>query len=444
MSLIEQLLLLFYLLLGCWIVPKFPFVKKSKLTAFELRLLLLLKLMIAWGVLIYLTTSGKNPDYIKFNNSGKEEYLILIHTPQLFLQNLIKDAREYGFGRFFETDYSFWGYLRFNLLFKLLAILDIFTFGNFYINTFLFCFTTFFANIALYRVYHSIFKENKSLVLISTFFLPTSLLFTTCVHKDGVVFIALSAIVFILFKFSRQFSASKIEAPIHLPFRQSFFSSLILGLSFAIIFLIRNYVLVALIPALFAWWLSNRLPIKKVWTFLYSYATFICLFCISTFFSGSANLANLIINRRFAFAKLRVGHTNIQMNNLQPNLKSFLYNLPQAINHALLRPYVWEFSRWDVFLTALEPFLYLIIFIAFLFWGSKKMYTSSGFLLFGLFFFGSMMLVIGYTIPNIGAIVRYRSIFWVFLICPMLCSTDWKRISRYFTRFTTFFSSKYS
>ncbi len=443
MSLIEQLLLLFYLLLGWWAVPKFSFVKKANLSLLQLRWLLFFKLFVGLILLIYVTSSGKSPDYIKFNDTGKEEYLVLIHTPHLFLQDLMIDAREYGLGRLFETDYSFWGYLRFNLLFKLLAILDIFTLGNFYINTFLFCFATFFANIALYRVYQSIFKERKALVLISTFFIPSSLVFTTCIHKDGVVFIALSAIVFILFKFSQQFSTSKITPPIHLSFRQSFYYSLILALAFAMIFLIRNYVLVALVPALIAWWLSNRLPIKKIWTFLYSYFTFICLFCIATFFSGSANLANIIINRREDFAKLRIGYTNIQMNNLQPNLKSFWYNLPQAINHALLRPYLWEFSRWDVFLTALEPFWYSIIFIAFLFWGNKKIYASSGFLLFGLFFFGSMILVIGYTIPNIGAIVRYRSIFWVFLICPLLCSTDWKRISRYLMRFTTFFSSKY-
>jgi len=40
-----------------------------------------------------------------------------------------------------------------------------------------------------------------------------------------------------------------------------------------------------------------------------------------------------------------------------------------------------------------------------------------------------MVLIIGYTIPNVGAIVRYRSIIWIFALCPMVCCIDWARLS---------------
>jgi hypothetical protein len=58
----------------------------------------------------------------------------------------------------------------------------------------------------------------------------------------------------------------------------------------------------------------------------------------------------------------------------------------------------------------------------------QEIEISNNFNLYGFAFFISMMLIIGYTIPNIGAIVRYRSVFWIFLVCPLLCNIKWPQI----------------
>jgi hypothetical protein len=50
------------------------------------------------------------------------------------------------------------------------------------------------------------------------------------------------------------------------------------------------------------------------------------------------------------------------------------------------------------------------------------------FIYFCLFFSLSMLLMIGYTIPIIGAIVRYRSIYLPLLILPLICYTDWYKL----------------
>jgi len=39
-----------------------------------------------------------------------------------------------------------------------------------------------------------------------------------------------------------------------------------------------------------------------------------------------------------------------------------------------------------------------------------------------------MFLFIGYIMPNLGSIVRYRSVYLPFLITPMLCRIDWKKL----------------
>ena len=109
--------------------------------------------------------------------------------------------------------------------------------------------------------------------------------------------------------------------------------------------------------------------------------------------------------------------------------KAFALNLPQAINHVLFRPTFWEFRQWSVILTALELFLYQLLIVLFIVYPKKAGGSFSAFNLFGMALFVHMILIIGYTIPNIGAIVRYRSIFWVFLLCPVLCNINWKRLN---------------
>lgn len=51
-----------------------------------------------------------------------------------------------------------------------------------------------------------------------------------------------------------------------------------------------------------------------------------------------------------------------------------------------------------------------------------------GFIYYGIFFTLSMYLVIGYTIPILGAIVRYRSIYFPFIITPIACLIDLNKL----------------
>ncbi|CAN5156127.1 hypothetical protein BH20BAC1_BH20BAC1_21050 [soil metagenome] len=46
-----------------------------------------------------------------------------------------------------------------------------------------------------------------------------------------------------------------------------------------------------------------------------------------------------------------------------------------------------------------------------------------------VFFSLSMFVIIGYTIPILGAITRYSSIFFPFLIIPILGSINWEKIA---------------
>ena len=72
------------------------------------------------------------------------------------------------------------------------------------------------------------------------------------------------------------------------------------------------------------------------------------------------------------------------------------------------------------------------MFLAFLFFRYTNIITSVNFIYFCLFFSFSLLLAIGFSVNNLGAIVRYRSVLIPLLVVPMAAQIDWKRINRYF------------
>jgi hypothetical protein len=187
-------------------------------------------------------------------------------------------------------------------------------------------------------------------------------------------------------------------------------------------------VVIAIVPAMVSTLLCKIILQKRRLVLVTTYAFYFLLFFLSSFSRSFLNIPAAVVERKNDFATLLGGNTNIAMNELQPNFQSFVANFPQAINHALLRPYLWEFPQLSVLLTAFELLIYQLLIIAFIFF-RKKQASPPLFNIFGLAFFFNMMLIIGYTIPNIGAIVRYRSIFWIYLITPVICNIDWGKLN---------------
>ncbi|HEX2682765.1 MAG TPA: hypothetical protein VHL77_02460, partial [Ferruginibacter sp.] len=76
-----------------------------------------------------------------------------------------------------------------------------------------------------------------------------------------------------------------------------------------------------------------------------------------------------------------------------------------------------------------ELFLYILLFLRLHFFMKEKYAEAARpFLFFILFFTGTVFLFIGYTVPNLGALVRYRSLYFPLLLTPLLCRINWKRI----------------
>lgn len=404
-----------YVIIIIWVLPKISFLKKTGLSATEIRVLMAAKILLAVISAYYLSIGSTVSDSLAYNKEGKIQYDLLAANPGSFFSEIKNDISKYGFGGIFSASGSFWGYLRFHLIYKFIAFLNIFTGGNFYFNSVIFSSFIFFGNMAFFRIYNEMYDGKKILKLAVCFFLPSMVLYTSCVHKDGFVFLSLGITSYIFFRILHGSKTFNLKYG---------FLSL---LAITCIFLFRNYVLVALLPAMLVAFIVSRATSRKVLVFTGAYAAFAILFFLSGLLNNSLNLPAAVVQRKADFALLEKGSTDLQMNELQPNVISFVKNIPQAINHVLLRPYPFEPGNTGVLLASLELYFYLLLMIAFLFFKRKNDLTPvHPFNIYGFAFVISMMLIIGFTIPNAGAIVRYRSIIWIFLLCPLVCNLDLK------------------
>ncbi len=411
---------LFILYLGvfCWGVPRLSFVKKSGLSQLSIISLLLLNVLAGMGVgWTALHFTGIDNDYWDINKFGWEEYQLLIHQPGDYINNLFHSHYENGYHNIFDSYASYWNDLRNNLVIKFVSILDLFTSGNYYVNSIFFSVLAFFGHIALFRVFLYIYPENKKLVLLGTFLLPSMLFYSAGMHKDGLVFFFIGMISLLLYQI------------IFLKKRNSK-RWIYLFFFIALLFLIRNFIVLALAPAILALVIAEWKKWSAFRVFFITYAITALVFFNLSAVLPSFNLPETFAKRQWDFKNqpwAGVGKTDISLTTLYPNFRSYVNNTPQAINHVLMRPYISEYKPISLFPFSVELFCYQCLFILFLLFKKRTQPNQQSFILFGLFFALLIYLNIGYTIPNIGSIIRYRSLYLPFIITPLLCSINWEK-----------------
>lgn len=408
------LLFTLYLLLLCFLVNRIRFIKHAGLDKRTVTGLFLLKvgagIAIGWISQHYYSQGN---DYWNLNRDGWEEYQLLIHDPKHFITSLFHSPYADKYGNFFNSVGSYWKDLGYNIIIKILAVLNAATRGNYYINSLFFNFFGFFGHVALYRVFIHIYKRSKWLVVTGCFLLPSTLYFSSGIHRDCIVFALLG-----LFCYAWYFSIrEKKFSPARI---------VLILLSLAGLLCIRNYVVLALLPATVALYIAGtkKLQPLKVFALVYA-AVFIVIMAMTALFPSGQPL-KIITQKQKDFFDLPVAASQLPMDTLRPELSSFAENAPQAANHAFLRPYPWEFTGTFLLPLAIEWSIYLLLFLLMLVKYRRHTALYTPFILFGFFLAVSLLLFAGYIVPNAGSLVRYRSLYLPFLITPLLCSIEWR------------------
>lgn len=358
-----------------------------------------------------------NSDTWSYHFDALEEYQLLFTHPKEYLTNLFISNYGDNYSGVFKSTDSYWNDLKTNLMVKLVSVFHIFSGGNYYINVVIYNFLIFFGNIALFRVFKQIYRSQTNVLIISCFLLPSLIYFGSTIHKEGLILAALGTLFYCIYNVLHSSGFT---------FRRVFFISV----SIIFIFLLRNFVLLALIPGIIGWVICEKCKAKPIVIFSSVYAVSILLFFLVGEFIPSLNLPEYVVEKQLAFKSLEKANSAIDINLLEPTVKSFAVNLPQAFANSLFRPFITDGKTLKfLYLLALEIVLYELLFVVFLFFKrDNSKFFDNPFIVFGLFFSFSLLLLIGYTTPILGAIVRYRSVYLPFIFTPVLCGINIQKL----------------
>lgn len=351
------------------------------------------------------------------NTEGWKEYQLLGTDPGKYFTNLFTSDYPGGYSGFFSSLNSFWNDLKGNIIIKLVSLFNILSRGDYYINSLFFNFLVFFGHVALYKVFTKAYPRRNVLVIIGCFLLPSTIYFSSGIHKDGIVFLMLSTLIYCIYNCLQNNRVTKKHA-------------LLIITSLIFLLLIRHFIFIALVPALIAWIVSVRFKQLPLKIFVLAYLVTGLLFFGIHYLVPAARPLEIITQKQYEYLHLPKSDTQIELTTLTPDFTSFATNAPQALNHVLLRPYLWELPVKSLLPLNIELLIYQLLFLVFLFFRIKEADSSNAtFIYFAVAFTLTIFLLIGYIVPNLGSIVRYRSLYLPLIITPLLCSIDRGKIS---------------
>jgi hypothetical protein len=416
---LEHLLFAGYLILFAWLVTKVRFFTRSGLTAAQLVILFLVKVMagIFYGwVGVYYGDMARMVDTWYYHYQSLAESKLLLTHPTAYFAGFFHTGFSSGSSGFLGEEGSWWNELDVNFMLKLLGLFNIASFGHYYINVIFYSFLTLFGPIALYRVFNHHLAGKHAAVLLAVFFIPSFIYWTSGLHKEGLIFNCIALIIY-MFYFglkAQKFTTGNITTIV--------FSLLLL-------LVLRNYMVLVMVPALIAWVVSHRLHRKPAVIYGIIYLFFTVLFFAAPYASSKLDFPAAVVEKQRQFSQLK-GNSEVPVLQLKPTVGSFLANAPYAFNLAIIRPQFSDIRHLLSLAAAIEITGLLLLFAVYLIWNRKRI-QHNPFSLFCLFFSAAALLIIGYTVNFLGAIVRYRSVVLPLLFVPVIVQVPWAALVQY-------------
>jgi hypothetical protein len=408
---LDSFIFFIYLLCFCVVITKVPFLKKSGLNKYLLIALFVLKVIAgsAYGYFYSLPAYIQTSDTWRYFQLSKNETDLLLSNPIKFIADIFSNNYS-SIGNLFIAKNSYWNNLKDLSVIKILAIVNVFTLKNYYADVIFFNFFFFFGCIAFYRLLKEKIEANDWIRLAFVFCVPSFLFWCSGVHKDGFIFLAITLFAFY---FNECMKLRKLYGKALIMF---IICSLLL-------FAMRNFVLLLLLPALLTWYICNRYPRKQLAFAAWIYIGAYMLFFMSPAISHTFDFPAYILNKQNEFRALG-GNSQLPVPDFKPNPAGFVKFFPYAFDIAFLRPHPNEttnFLYWPAI--AENLFIYVLILYAVYKYFIVKQKgiddQAKAFFIFSFAFAVSNLLMMGYTITLTGAVVRYKSFVLPFLIAPL-------------------------
>ncbi len=296
------------------------------------------------------------------------------------------------------------------------VLLNYLSFSNIYINTLFLNFISFIGLTALYKVLRNYFSGFQQILYVPLFLLPSVLFWSSGLLKESLLF---TGIGFYLYAWlNHELAVFKRVA--------------LILVALLLLFFVKIQVAGILLLC------SLLLPSKK-FTFSFSMRLIILFVLVLTgsYFLGN-HVSELLIEKRNEFVELALKEnagSYFDTNVIEPSVANLLKLLPEAFINSVLRPFVWDGGKVFQKVFAVENLFFLFLLINplrfFKLPKGEKLMLCIFFLLFALFNY----IVIGITVPIMGAIVHYRVIAEPFLLLAVMLCVDLERLKQSVSRF---------
>jgi len=295
---------------------------------------------------------------------------------------------------------------------RIVAVLDLLTFHTYSATACLFASISFIGLWSMFGSFFQLYPRLHRSLAIAILFIPSVFFWGSGIMKDT---LTLAAVAFIASSFVQIFYFKKIS---------TLLISAIL-ISFYVIYSIKIYILLCLIPAFAVWYFVlniSKLKSTIVRMMVAPSAIFITLlFSYLAIDEVSKDHDKYAIEKLSRTAKrtaewinyvsLVEGGSGYVLGDFDYTTSGMIRKFPLAVNVALFRPYLWEVDNPVMLLASLESLALLIFTIWVLIRVRLKIFhivLTNPLVLFALLFAISFAFAVGFSTYNFGSLVRYK------------------------------------
>jgi len=316
---------------------------------------------------------------------------------------------------------------------RVAAILDLLTFSSYSGTAVLFAVIAFIGGWMFFTTFYKLYPDLHRWIALSVLFFPTVVFWGSGIFKDTITLSALGAATY---TFHRIFIEKRV----------SFFSVLLMLISFWVIFSIKKYILLCFFPAILLWWVATYL--SRISSLMLRMILAPLTGIIAIFLASFAVLKVGEDDPRYQVSKLaetakitaydirygwgaRTGEgSGYTLGELDGSWQSMVVLAPQAINISLFRPYLWEVINPLMFLSAVEGSVLLLLTLHLVWRVRWKIFTylQKPDVLFCFVFAMIFAFAVGVSTFNFGTLSRYKiPMMPYFLLMLGMIHAYWKR-----------------
>lgn len=425
-SIAEVILILLWTALITWYLGRTKWLSKGVFSSQEVQVLFILKVGVGIGLATFYEIyyhDRRSTDAFRFFDDALIIYNQLASDPLLYFKILfgvdmvdpkVIDAlsgmnnwyKQHSHGVFNDNQTI----IRFNAL--LLPISQ----GYFHVHTVVASFLSFTGFIALISAFTRWVKIPKMLSLVIILF-PQVIFWSSGVLKESLLFFTMGWFFFFLTK----------------TYLDKWHRGVYFGLVLCAfgMYLVKNYIIICMIPGISAILVSRLIPSFKRIRFASMLIVLQIIGVIILDYLMGSHRAHSIFQKQTDFIKEAVlGNAGSYFETfvLEKNWLSIIENAPSAFWNTLTRPSVLEPNSIITLMASFENIFIAGIWLMPIIWFRKPKNQEGVLLVFCLSFFVLLYILIGLTTPVAGALIRYKIPALPFLFVGVFLLTDFSKL----------------